>query len=195
MAATHVPRGSVLFSPGQDCSGFVVLRAGRIKVLLTGENGREIVLYRVEPGQVCLQTFGCLVNGTSYSAEGVAESDLELEIVPAGAFRQRIVEDAAFREQLLGAVAARFADMERLVEDVVLTGFEPRLARTLLRLMDTAGTVDATHEDLAREMGSGRAAVSRGIAALAREGLVETARGITRVLDRAGLERHAHAIE
>lgn len=191
-APVRIAAGTVLFSPGQDCTGFVMLRKGRIRVSLTGESGREIVLYHVLPGEVCLQTFGCLVNGTTYSAEGVAESELELEIVPAGQFQQRVAEDGAFRADLFRAVAARFADMERLVEDVVLTGFEARLARTLLRLMDPAGMVGATHEELACEMGSGRAAVSRGIAALARDGLVETRRGATRVLDPAALELRTH---
>lgn len=188
----HVERGTILFSPGQDCSGFVVVRSGSIKVLLTGENGREIVLYRVQPGEVCLQTFGCLVNGTPYSAEGVAETDLELEVVPTGAFQQRVQDDANFRSALFNAVAARFADMERLVEDVVLTGFDARLARTLLRLAAETGTIGATHEELAAEMGSGRAAVSRGVAAFARAGLVEAGRGSIRLLDRRGLEIRSH---
>jgi len=188
----HVARGTILFSPGQDCSGFVVLHSGSIKVLLTGENGREIVLYRVQPGEVCLQTFGCLVNGTSYSAEGVAETDLELEVVPIGAFQQRVQDDTAFRASLFNAVAARFADMERLVEDVVLTGFEARLARTLLRLADGTGAITATHEELAAEMGSGRAAVSRGVAAFARSGLIEAGRGTLRILDTQKMRARSH---
>lgn len=192
MSAMHIPRGTTLFTPGQDCAGFVVLKSGSIKVMLTGESGREIVLYRVQPGEVCLQTFGCLVNHTPYAAEGVAETDLELEVVPAGSFQQRIVEDGEFRAALFSAVAARFADMERLVEDVVLTGFEARLARTLLRLADGAGAIGATHEDLAAEMGSGRAAVTRGLAAFARAGLVEPGRGSIHLTDAAGLQKIAH---
>lgn len=192
MSAMHIPRGTTLFSPGQDCAGFVVLKSGSIKVTLTGESGREIVLYRVQPGEVCLQTFGCLVNHTPYAAEGVAETDLELEVVPAGSFQQRIVEDGEFRAALFSAVAARFADMERLVEDVVLTGFEARLARTLLRLAGAGGSIGTTHEELAAEMGSGRAAVSRGLAAFARAGMVELGRGSIHLSNAAGLERIAH---
>lgn len=187
-----VPAGHRLFSPGQECSGFVVVHSGGIKVSLTAENGREILLYRVRPGEICLQTFGCLINGTSYSAEGVAESDVEIELVPAAGFQRRIVEDEAFRAQLFAAVAARFADMERLVEDVVLTGFEARLARVLLRLKDERGIVNATHEALALEIGSGRAAVSRGIGAFARRGLIEAGRGAVHVKDANALENLAH---
>lgn len=186
------PKGSTLFRPGEDCPGFVVVHAGRIKVSMLAENGREIVLYRVGPGDICLQTFGCLVKKQSYSAEGVAETDLSFEIVPDGEFHQRVASDEGFRQRLFAAVAARFSDMEQLIEDVALSPFEARLARTLLRLADAEGRLAATHEAIALEMGSGRAAVTRGVGAFARKGLVANERGEIRVLDRAGLEHLTH---
>ena len=187
-----IPQGHVLFHAGDACSGFVIVHSGTIKVSLTAENGREIILYRVRPGEVCLQTFGCLVNHRPYNAEGVAESDLEIEVLPATAFETRVATDATFRQQLFGAVAARFADMEQLVEDVALTGFAARLARGLLRLRDNAGLVSATHETLAIEIGSGRAAVSRGLGAFARDQLITIERGRIQLLDLLGLEALAH---
>lgn len=188
-----VPRGAVLFRPEQECPGFVAVRSGTIKVLLGAENGREIILYRVRPGDVCLQTFGCLVNGTTYSAEGVAETDLAIEIIPVGEFQRRVAGDESFRARLFSAVAARFADLERLVEDVALTGLEARLARALLRLADGEGTIHATHEALATEIGSARAVVSRQCGAWARDGLIAVTRGEIRLLDRPALETLAHA--
>ncbi len=188
-----VPRGRMLFQPGQECSGFVIVHEGTIKVSLTGESGREIVLYRVRPGEICLQTFGCLINHRPYSAEGVAETDLAIELVPASEFHRRVTQDEGFRSQLFSAVAARFSDMERLVEDVALSGLEARLARTLLRLRDGAGVVAATHEAIALEIGSGRAAVSRALGQLARRGVLEVKRGTVRVLDARALDALSHA--
>lgn len=187
-----VPRGAVLFRPEDACSGFVVVRRGTIKVLLTAENGREIVLYRVQPGEICLQTFGCLVNHTAYSAEGVAETDLELEIVPPAEFQRRVTSDDAFRTRLFSAVAARFSDLERLVEDVALSSVEERLARALIRLAGDGGTVDATHEALATEIGSARAVVSRQLAAFARDGLIAAERGHIALTNSAALRALAH---
>jgi CRP/FNR family transcriptional regulator len=187
-----IAAGAALFHPGQPCSAFVLVHGGCIRVSLTSEAGREIILYRVGPGQVCLQTFGCLINGQPYSAQGIAETTLEIELVPAAEFQQRIVDDEPFRRQLLAAVAARFGDMERLVEDVALSGFDCRLARTLLRLADGDGAICRTHEALASEMGSGRAAVTRGLGSFAERGLIALARGRVTLLDRAGLAGLAH---
>lgn len=191
-APMAVPRGAVLFRPEDACQGFVVVRSGTIKVSLTAENGREIVLYRVRPGEICLQTFGCLVKGNAYSAEGVAETDIEIEVIPAGEFQRLVEEDLAFRQQLFSAVAARFSDLERLVEDVALSSIEERLARALLRLAGARATVDATHEALATEIGSAREVVSRQLGLFTRAGLVEAARGHIAIIDRPGLEALAH---
>ena len=187
------PAGTVIFRPGEDCPGFVRLARGTIRVTLSAPNGREVVLYRVEPGDVCLQTFACLTDGRRYSAEGVAETDVEGEILPHAAFRRRLAADAAFRDEVMTAVARRFADYERLVEDVALTGFDARLARALLRLAGDGDAIATTHEALAAETASGRAFVSRRLGAFARQGLIAPERGRIRILDRAGLVRMAGA--
>lgn len=184
----NVKRGSVLFQPGQACSGFVIVHDGTIKVSLVGESGREIILYRVRPGEVCLQTFGCLVNGVNYSAEGQAETNLDIEIVPPGEFQRLVVQDQTFRQQLFSAVAARFFDLERLVENVALSPIDTRLARALLALADDKGLVAATHEKLATEIGSVREVVSRQLNGFARDGVVEIARGQIKVLSRDRLQ-------
>ncbi|UWQ57895.1 Crp/Fnr family transcriptional regulator [Leisingera caerulea] len=191
MSRLSCPAGFVLFRPGQECPGFVRLTAGRIKVTLTAANGREVVLYRVGPGDVCLQTFACLTDGRTYAAEGVAETALEGELIPHADFRRAMSEDGAFRAEVLTAVARRFADYEQLVEDVALTGFDARLARVLLRLSQGSDEIRITHDALAAETASGRAFVTRRLREFARLGLVETQRGHLRILDRAGLERTA----
>lgn len=167
------PKGTVLFSPGQDCPGFLVLKQGSIKVTLTGSSGREVVLYRVRPGEVCLQTFSCLIKDQTYAAEGIVESDLAGDLIPAAQFQQQLEQDSHFRNDVLTSVALRFAEYQELIEDVALTAFDARLAKVLLRLADSEGVVHATHAALAAETASGRAYVSRRLAAFARQHLVE----------------------
>ncbi|MEC7299138.1 MAG: Crp/Fnr family transcriptional regulator [Pseudomonadota bacterium] len=179
--------GTVLFSPGMPCTGFVVLEVGTIRVTMTGTNGREVVLYRVTPGDVCLQTFGCLMDGRDYAAEGVAETAIRGHILPPGDFRRQLAEDEGFRDRLLGAVARRFHDFEQLVEDVALTGFDARLSRALLRLGRDHDDIQVTHEGLAAETASGRAFVSRRLAEFKRRGLIRVGRGHVTLLDRTAL--------
>lgn len=61
--------GEKLFRSGDPCPGFLALERGVIKVTMSAASGREIVLYRVQPGEICLQTFTCLVQHRAYGAD------------------------------------------------------------------------------------------------------------------------------
>jgi CRP/FNR family transcriptional regulator len=184
-------QGQTIFQPGQECPGFLDLTKGSIRVMLTGASGREVVLYRVRPGEVCLQTFSCLVDGHTYGAEGIVETDIEGTLIPANLFRQQMETNPEFRQKVLSSVALRFSEYQQLVEDVALTGFDARLAKVLLRLTDPNGTVHATHSALAAETASGRAYVSRRLAAMARNGVVEQLPDGISIKDKRALEQIA----
>ncbi|MFD3190656.1 Crp/Fnr family transcriptional regulator [Sedimentitalea sp. HM32M-2] len=183
------PVGQSIFSPGQECPGFLSLKSGSIRVTLSGASGREVVLYRVGPGEVCLQTFSCLVDGRVYGAEGIVEADIEGEMIPAREFRKRLEDDKDFRQAVLASVALRFTEYQELVEDVALTAFDARLAKTLLKLADDEGLVRSSHASLAAETASGRAYVSRRLAAFARQGLVEQRTHGVCIIDKRTLEQ------
>lgn len=173
----NIKAGTILFSPGQECFGFVALKKGSIKVTLTSAGGREIVLYHVHPGEICLQTFGCLTTGTNYSAFGVAEQDLVLEIITPSKFQELLASDREFRQSIFNSVATRFSDFEKLVENIALSSVEMRLARALIRLVDEKQFVAMTHDSLANEIGSAREVVSRQLSKFAKAGLIEMSRG------------------
>lgn len=191
--AVHAPAGDVLFRPNDPCRGFIALRRGAIKVALTSASGREVVLYRVRPGEICLQTFSCLVQDKPYAAEGVAEEAVEALIIPPGAFDRLMAESEPFRAAVLNSVAGRFADFEQVVETLAFSGLEQRVAAALLRLADAQGVIHATHEALAAEIGSAREAVSRQLGLFARQGLAALARGRVEIKRRDALSRLAEA--
>lgn len=166
------PKGKIIFQPGEACPGFVVLTSGSIKVTLTGASGRDVVLYRVRPGEVCLQTLSCLINDQPYGAEGMAETELAGQLVPASEFHRKFADDAAFRDMIMSSVATRFAEYQQLVEEVALTGFDARLAKVLLRMAGPSGMIATTHAALATETASGRAYVTRRLTEFAKKGWV-----------------------
>ena len=187
------PAGAVLFRPGDPCGGYVAPLKGVLSVVLAGAGGRELALYRVGPGDLCLQTFQCLVTGAAYAAEGRVESAFEAVVVPPSRFDALMADSRPFRGWVLGQVAARFAFLARLVEAVATVPISQRLAAALLRLADGDGIVVATHAELAAEIATAREVVSRALAAFVADGLVETARGRIVLRDRDGLSRAAGA--
>jgi CRP/FNR family transcriptional regulator, anaerobic regulatory protein len=198
MEPVHSPfsakAGDIIFQPGDACAGFLHILSGQIKVILTGIQGREIVLYRVAPGDVCLQTFACLTTGVAYAAQGIVENDLTAQMIPSKQF-QTALEDPSFRALVHEGVARRFAEMETLVEAMVFNSLDQRLVVALLRLADEDGRVVMTQDALAAECGSVREAVSRRLTVFAREGLIELARGQVKLVQPDALrQRAAHPV-
>lgn len=191
-SAISLAAGSVVFRPNSDCPGFVVVKRGKIKVSLTSESGREIVLYRVGPGDVCLQTFSCLARGTAYSAEGVVEEAVSGAIIPPAQFDRLMSSLPVFRAEVFAAVARRFGEFQQIVETLAFTGVEARVAGALLKLAGDRGEINATHEEIAIEIGSAREVVSRQLHQFAERGLVETSRGRVKILAGGALARLAH---
>lgn len=77
-----LPAGKTVFLPGDPCHHYVIVTSGSIRVSVTTEGGREIVLYRVESGETCVLTAACLFSGAYYEAEGRTETDTETVILP-----------------------------------------------------------------------------------------------------------------
>ncbi|MGJ3263892.1 MAG: Crp/Fnr family transcriptional regulator [Salinarimonas sp.] len=180
-------RGASVYRPGDDAAHWLLVLSGRVRVSLVADTGREIVLYRVGPGEACVLTTSCLLAGTLQSAEAVVEEDAEAVLVEAGAFRRLIAESPAFRDGALAAYAGRLAELVHVLEDTVFHALPQRLARTILARADADGAAQATHQELAAELGTAREVITRTLSGFARDGLVRIARGEIVVRDRARL--------
>jgi CRP/FNR family transcriptional regulator len=188
-----IPKGKVLFSAGSPCQGFVLVLEGCVRVGVTGENGRRLALYRVAPGETCVQTTLCLMGALDYSAEGVAETDLLLVIVPPALFLRLLRESADFAQFVFERFGARLSEMTRLVETLAFLRVDARLAGAVLARAGDSFVFEATHQELAEDIGAVREVVSRQLALFQRAGLVRLARGRIEIGDRAGLEDLAGA--
>lgn len=184
-----VPSGTTLFRPGEDPRGFVLVLRGKVGVHLLGRNGRELRLYTVEPGETCIQTTIGLLGGNSYTGEAIAESDLDVIMVPPPLFHRLMGQSPTFREFVFRAFGTRLGDVMHVLEQVAFVKIEQRLARHLLENADSNGKVNATHQDIAVAIGSVREVVSRRLDAMEANHLVKLDRGTVTITDRVTLGR------
>jgi len=180
------PAGTPMFDERSPCSGFPLVLAGSIRVLQRYPNGRELQLYRVKPGESCLLSGSCLLGETNYAASGVAETDVELVILPPALFQALIAEDASFRRHVFEVFGERLAALMQVVEAIAYQKLDQRLAALLVdRSPD--GEVHATHQALADDLGSVREIVSRLLGNFEDRGWVDLGRERVRIVDRAAL--------
>jgi CRP/FNR family transcriptional regulator len=180
----RAPKGTLLFNPGQPCRGFPLLLEGTVRVSQTSPQGREIVLYHVEPGQGCLLSGGCLLGHSDYAASGVAQTDVALLSIPPALFQELIVAHEPFRRFVFGMYGERLAQVMQLVEEVAFRRLDARLAQLLVQ---RAPVIAATQQQLAEELGSVREIVSRLLRQFESRGWVEIGRSRITVRDARAL--------
>lgn len=185
------PAGTVLFRPGEVCARFVMLRRGAVRVQMLSDTGHEIVLYRVRAGETCVLTTSCLIAHEAYSAEGVAEGEVEALLLPVDGFEQLMAISAVFRGFVLAAFGERMAELMHRLDEVAFRSIDARLAMRLLDAAPAGEGVETTHQALAIELGTAREVVSRRLKQLERRGLVALGRGTVEIRDRAALRRVA----
>lgn len=184
-ACMHLPAGTRLFAETQPCRGFPLVIAGSIRVVKAAASGRELLLYRVEPGDSCIISSSCLLGHTPYTARGETESDVTLLVLPIPLFERLLAENRGFRDFVFHLFADRIAELMELVEEVAFHRLDQRLARLLLARGDD---IHATHQALAEELGSVREIVSRLLKGFAAQGLLSLGREHILVKDRSGLQ-------
>jgi CRP/FNR family transcriptional regulator len=176
----RAPAGTVLFDAHQPCRGFPLVLEGSVRVTKAAPNGREILLYRVEPGQSCILSGGCLLGHSDYTASGIAETDVELVSLPPAPFNELMLQFEPFRRYVFSSYGERLSEVMELVEEVAFRQLDARLAQLLIR---RGPVLEGTHQQLADELGSVREIVSRLLRGFEQRGWVRLARERVTVLD------------
>lgn len=181
------PAGTRLFHEGQDCTRFLLLLKGNLRVQKLTDNGHEIVLYHVNPGQSCRLTNSCLLGGRRYPAEAYTETEVELLSLPKHSFKQVLDYSSALRDEILTSIDDAMGDLVRLVEDVAFGQLDHRLAQFLLDHTQQHSQLQMTHQALATELGTAREVVSRLLKEFERNGWLKLHRGSVEIIDREAL--------
>jgi CRP/FNR family transcriptional regulator len=190
--SVRIGGGQSVFHPGQACSAFLVVTAGSVRVSTVTDSGREMLLYRVGPGQTCVLTTASLLSHSDYDAEGLAETDTEALAIPRPLFEELLASSPAFRRFVFSSYGERLRDLIGLVQEVSQRHVDRRLARFLSERAFTP--IAMTHQEIASEIGTAREVVSRLLKQFAGEGLVEIERRHIVVSDPVRLSRLAQGM-
>lgn len=189
----HMDAGAAVFGPSNVPDSLFFLYEGRIRVSQSSDSGREIVLYRVDAGESCVLTTACMLAEEAYNAEGIAETDITAVVLPKPAFDRLVAEEEAFRKFVFAAYSRRLIDLMRVVDDVAFGHMDVRLADRLLTLAGDLKEIPATHQKLARELGTAREVVSRVLSDFQKREMIAQSRGRIALTDKTALRALANS--
>ena len=179
---------------GNECTGVILVKSGSLRLYMLSDEGKEVTLYRLFPGDTCILSASCVLHTLTFDVLIDAEEDSECVVVGGCAYEgvwQRSDEVKIFTYE---TALSRFSDVMWVMQQILFMSLDKRLAIFLLDEVSKTGseTVKLTHEQIAKYMGSAREVVSRMLKYFVSEGLVSVSRseGI-KILDKKRLRQMA----
>lgn len=168
---------------GNECTGVILVNSGALRLYMLSDEGKEITLYRLFKGDMCILSASCVFNSITFDVFVDCEEDSECVIIGGCAFEdvaRRVPDVKIFA---LETALSRFSDVMWIMQQILFMSMDKRLAIFLLDESSKSGTdkIKLTHEQIAKYMGSAREVVSRMLKYFANEGIIQSSRsdGIT----------------
>ncbi|HXV85662.1 MAG TPA: Crp/Fnr family transcriptional regulator [Gemmatimonadales bacterium] len=187
------PKNSVILFEDDPGDALYVVALGSVKVVLIGEDGREVILSVLGEGDF----FGemALIDDEPRSAHVIAMEDASMMVLRREDFHQRLREAPTIALGLLRTLSRRLREADEKIGGLVLLDVPGRVARLLIRMADendgTAITKRMTHHTIAQMVGSSRETVSRTMRDMMDRGLLNVSRKAITITNRPALEAMA----
>lgn len=177
----------------RECLGGLVVRTGSVRIFLMSEEGKQITITRVRPGEPFMLGASCVLPSISFDISLEAEQDTSCLVISAGTLGQIFSHNIRAENYALNSVVDTLSDVMWNMQQMLFNSFDRRLAQFLYDECARTGEwrVLLTHEEIARELNSAREVVSRMLRYFAKEGVVRAFRGGVEVVDRNRLRELA----
>jgi len=178
-ARRRYPRDTVVFFENEEGDCLFMILEGRIKVTILGDDGREIILTMLGPGDL----FGemALLDNEPRSATAIAVEESELLLLQRSDFQAVVGENPGISVALIKVLTARLRRANHQIQTLALLDVYGRVARVILDMAREEGRRlkdgriafrRATHQEIANRIGTTRETVTRMLKDLERQGLV-----------------------
>ncbi len=163
---------------GGECTGVILIKSGTLRLYMLSEDGKEVTLYRLFPGDTCIFSASCVLETVTFDVMIDAEEDSECVVVGGCAYEGVWQRSDAVKIFTYETALSRFSDIMWIMQQILFMSMDKRLAIFLLDESAKTGSdrIKLTHEQIAKYMGSAREVISRMLKYFASEGMVSASR-------------------
>jgi len=153
----------VLLEAGQIVRAFPLVLSGLIKVSRPDEEGKELLLYYINPGESCAMTFTCCMQQYPSEVRAVAEEDTELLALPVAVMDEWLVKYPSWKSFVMRTIRSRFHELLQTVDQVAFQKLDDRLIHYLKEKAKVTGSplLNLSHEQIATDLATARVVISR----------------------------------
>ena len=177
--------GEIIMNSEKKCMGLVLVKSGQLRAYIETEDGREITLYRLLSGDICILTASCVLKNITFEVTLEAEKSSEAIFIPAAVWETLAQKNNVVKEFSMSLVNERFSEVMWVMEQMVSKSMGQRVAAFLLEqyALENSESLSITHETIAKNLGTAREVVSRILKYLENDGLLTLSRCQIRLTD------------
>ena len=172
------PVGAVIVNLDAYIRSIPIVLSGSIRVIKTDNDGREILLYYIKPGESCIMSFLAGIHNDKSSIKAIVEEDAEILLVPIDKASKWIKDFPEWTDFIFSLYQKRFEELLEVVNSIAFKKLDSRLLELLKVKSELfqSKQISITHQQLAEELGTSREAVSRVLKQMENSGLVTLSR-------------------
>lgn len=181
---THLKEGEELMSIGDRFKIIPLITVGSIKVMREDEEGNELFLYYLRPGQTCALSLNCFMLDKPSEVFASADEETTLIALQAEKVGDWLTTYPDWRNFVMGTYQLRFHEMLSTIDGIAFKQLDERLLSFLIEKADVheAKTIAMTHQEIADALNSTREVISRILKILEKKGKIELGRSKIRLL-------------
>lgn len=162
-----------------ECTGTIIVVKGSLRVYVMSEEGREVTLYHIKGGDVCIMSASCVLSLITFDVFIDAEEESVCYIVDEKCFDSIVNSNIHAKNFAMEKILSRFSDVVWVLQQVLFMSFDKRLAMFLVEEVEKTDSneIYLTHEQMAQNLGTVREVVSRMLKYFENEEMIEMSRG------------------
>lgn len=170
---------------GDFIKSMPLLISGAIKILREDENGDELVLYYLEKGDTCAMTLSCCMGQTKSKIRAVAETDVELILLPKEKMTDWLSSFKTWQSFILQSYHNRVEELLEAVDTIAFLKMDERIFKYLKdkAMVNNNDELATTHKQIAEDLHTSRVVVSRLLKKLENEQKIKLYRNSIKVLE------------
>jgi CRP/FNR family transcriptional regulator len=173
-----VPAETVLMQSNSYIRTIPVVLSGSMRVIRQDEDGREILLYYIKPGETCIMSFLAGIHEDTSKLRLVAEEDSEILMLPIAKASEWIKIYPEWAGFIFHLYHKRFEELLDVINAVAFQKLDDRIVTLLKRKASIykSNAFGITHQQLAEELGTTREVVSRLLKQMEKQQLITLSR-------------------
>ena len=168
-----------LIREDQYIRSFPIVLSGLIKVSRTDEEGKELLLYYLRPGEVCTVSLICCMDRTRSRVKAIAEEETTAIVVPVELLDSWMTMFQTWKEYVMRSMQMRFDELLNALDSIAFLKMDERLEKFFTDRYRSSGSkiFEGSHQDVALAMNSSREVISRLLKQMEKKGLISLSRG------------------